>query len=238
MAFQPGRSGKILVNQYNVSAYFRDLEYALKADTGDTSTFGGTWHTHLSLLKDGQVKLGGLFDPTTGGSTDVLSTAFGASAARVYSHFPMDDTIGNPARLVSARESEYTEKQAVAGLVELNATIMSDGGADPGFSQKALSAETSSTNSTSIDNAASSSNGGVAHLHVTAYSGLTNAIFKIQHSTDNSVWADLATFATITAVGSERVVVATGTTVNRYTRAISTLSGSGSVTWQASFARR
>lgn len=119
MAFQPGRSGKILVNQYNVSAYFKDLEYALKADTGDTSTFGGSWHTHLNLLNGAQIKVSGPFDPTAAGYlTGILG---GASKNFVYG--PMGTTSGNPRRTGAVILSEYNEKQSVNGLVEVNATF-------------------------------------------------------------------------------------------------------------------
>ena len=61
---------------------------------------------------------------------------------------------------------------------------------------------------------------------------------KIQHSTDNSSWADLATFTTVTAVTSQQVVVAAATTVNRYTRALATITGVGTMTYAVTFARR
>jgi hypothetical protein len=60
---------------------------------------------------------------------------------------------------------------------------------------------------------------------------------KVQHSANNSTWADLVTFATVTAVGAEHAVVAPATTVNRYLRA--TWSGTfTSATFAVAFARR
>uniref|UniRef100_UPI003BB56F59 hypothetical protein n=1 Tax=Thermoanaerobacterium sp. DL9XJH110 TaxID=3386643 RepID=UPI003BB56F59 len=73
-------------------------------------------------------------------------------------------------------------------------------------------------NGTTVDNAASSSNGAVAHLHVTGFTGLSNAVIKVTHSTDNfsSSDVDLITFSTVSGLTSQRSTV-TGT-VNRYVR--------------------
>jgi hypothetical protein len=69
---------------------------------------------------------------------------------------------------------------------------------------------------TAVDNGGATSNGIIANLHITASDQST--IAKIQHSADNSTWADLVTFASIAAGrGAERKIV-TGT-VNRYLRA-------------------
>jgi hypothetical protein len=77
-------------------------------------------------------------------------------------------------------------------------------------------------------------------VHTTAIAGAApSVVWKIQHSTDNSTWADLVTFAASTAVGFERVEVAAGTTVNRYLRAIRTFGGTTtSITSAVAFARR
>ncbi|MGH3848414.1 MAG: hypothetical protein ACRDRT_01700, partial [Pseudonocardiaceae bacterium] len=99
-----------------------------------------------------------------------------------------------------------------------------------------LSAETTSGNGTSIDNAAASTTGGVGHLHVSAATAGPHVI-KVQHSVDNSVWADLITFASVTGATQERVAIAG--TVNRYTRGNHTPGGgSPSVTFATVFARR
>jgi NAD/NADP transhydrogenase alpha subunit len=51
----------------------------------------------------------------------------------------------------------------------------------------------------------------------------------VQHSVNGSVWADLVTFAQVTTTPTkERVVVAAGTTVNRYLRGNWTKGGAGS----------
>lgn len=74
-------------------------------------------------------------------------------------------------------------------------------------------------------------------LHVTAYTGLTNVVFKIQ-SDDNSGFSsatDRITFGTVTAVGSEFASVAGSFSSETYHRISWTASGAGSVTFAGFF---
>ena len=82
------------------------------------------------------------------------------------------------------------------------------------------------------------SNGGVAYLNVTGVTGTSpNIVVKVQHSTNNSTWVDLATFTAATAIGAQRIPVSG--TVNRYLRTLWTVTGTTpSLTFTASFARR
>jgi len=72
-------------------------------------------------------------------------------------------------------------------------------------------------------------NGAAGIQAVSAFSGLTGAVNKIQHSPDDSTWADLITFVNVTtAPGAQRVTSAG--TVDRYTRYVRDVTGSGSFT--------
>lgn len=72
-------------------------------------------------------------------------------------------------------------------------------------------------------------NGAVGYQLVSDFSGFTGVIGKIQHSADNSSWADLITFTNVTAANAAERLTAAGT-VNRYTRSVGTVTGSGSIT--------
>ena len=76
-------------------------------------------------------------------------------------------------------------------------------------------------------------------LHVTANDRSATVDVKIQHSTDDSVWADLITFTQV-GVGAETAEAKTVSgTVNRYVRAARTVAaGTGSITYAVGFARR
>lgn len=84
-------------------------------------------------------------------------------------------------------------------------------------------------------------NGGFAFQQVSAFSGFTGFVGKVRHSADDTTYADLATFADVTSApgssAAEAVTVAAGTTVHRYLSYDGNVTGSGSITVMAGFAR-
>jgi hypothetical protein len=83
---------------------------------------------------------------------------------------------------------------------------------------------------------ASTINGGAAYLAVSDYSGFTNVVVKVRSSADDTTYADLITFSTVTAAPfAERQTVAG--TVDRYLCVTGTVTGSGSITPFVGFAR-
>jgi hypothetical protein len=84
---------------------------------------------------------------------------------------------------------------------------------------------TNTSTGTAVDNGASSPNGGAAFLHVLQAAASDTYTIIVEHSTDNSVWATLATFTlNASQINSERKAVSA--TINRYTRYKATRSGS------------
>jgi hypothetical protein len=132
--------------------------------------------------------------------------------------------------------TEYSISSAVAATVDATLTTQTTGDTGYGACLATLAAITADTNGSSVDNGASSANGAVAHLHVTAYSGFTSNAIRIEHSTNNSTWTTLASFTSVTATTSQRLAI-TGT-VNRYVRLVDDVTGSGSCTRLVAFARR
>jgi hypothetical protein len=91
-----------------------------------------------------------------------------------------------------------------------------------------LSIITATANGTTVDNAAATSKGWTAQLNVIHAGGTTPTLdVVIEHSTDDSNWTTLATFAQVTtATGAQSLTsAAVTTTVNRYVRAKRTISG-------------
>lgn len=81
----------------------------------------------------------------------------------------------------------------------------------------------------SVDNLASSANGVTADLHVTALTlgGFTSLTVKLRHSTDNTTFADVHTYTTVTVAGSSERKTTAGT-INRYLAMSWDFVGSGS----------
>ena len=241
MAFIHGKSAVVLHGIYDLSAYLNDGSVSTMAETAETTAFGSSAKTYITGLKDGTITASGMFDGVAGAIDEVLTASIGSDTNAPVSFFPTTSTIGNPVKLLQAKTTGYSVSSPVGDVVSVSYDAQADGGIDHGVSLAALAAVVATTNSTSVDNTASTANGGLAQLHVTANTWSANATIKVQHSSDNSTWADLATFTGVgtTVTTSERVTVAAGTTVNRYLRAQNTLTaGSGSITYQVSFARR
>jgi hypothetical protein len=78
-------------------------------------------------------------------------------------------------------------------------------------------------------------NGGFAFQQVSAISWFTGFVGKVRDSADDTTYADLATFASVDARSAEAVTVAG--TVDRYLSFDGDVTGSGSITVMAGFAR-
>jgi hypothetical protein len=122
--------------------------------------------------------------------------------------------------------------------VKASGSVITSEGIDFGVVIDPETAITVDTNGTAVDNGASTANGGVAHLHVTAFSGLTSNSVIVEHSTDNAAWSTLGTFTLVTGTTSERLLITAGTTVNRYLRVRDDVTGTGSCTRIVTFNRR
>lgn len=178
-------------------------------------------------------------DTTTGAQWSNL-TSWKSSTAQPVTWCPQGVAVGSIGQMAAGLEASFSSMTQPNAAVKASLAVTCDGPSDFGtVLESGLTAVTTTGNGTARDGGAASSNGGVAHIHSTAFSGLTNDIVTIEHSVDGATsWATLVTFATITAVGGERVVVAPATTVRRYLRVVDTVTGTGSISRTVTFARR
>jgi hypothetical protein len=244
MSFRHGKSTKILVNEYDLSAYFRDASFASSVETAETTTYGaaGGAKTYVTGLNDATISMSGLFDGDAAAIDEVLTGILGSSTDANFT-IAADGGMTLGARCVSGQaiETKYEVKAPVADVVTTSADFQADASVGRAVILAPLSSVSATGNGSSVDNGTATTNGGIAVLHVTANTRNGTIIVKVQHSSDNSTFTDLATFATVatTTKTSERVSVALGTTVNRYLRVSYTVAGSsGSATIAATFGRR
>lgn len=247
MAFVHGKSGKVMVNAYHLSADVRGWTATWKRDMADTTALQDNGMRCTPGLMEGNVNLDGHFDSTAGRLIQVVTDAANSGAAGLggvdngllVSILPEGDTIGLPAIFCASDLENFEVESEVDDRVSVSLEAAADTTVDFGVSLHALGAETADANHASVDNAASTANGGAGILHVTSVSASDSIVVKVQHSTDDAVWADLITFTSFAAVGSERKEVAAGTTVNRYVRATTDVTGTAvSISYQCNFARR
>lgn len=234
-------TSRLLLGDFALSGYMRKAGAELEIAMLDSTVFTSPGAEEvIPGLKSGKFPLGGLLD-NDGAATGQHRQIFdqiGGTNADVVSWGPQGFTRGNPVVAVLGRETTYPITIDLKSVVAWMSDLTIDGPIDFAVSLADLAAVTGDADGTGVDNGAGTTNGGAAFLHCTAYAGLTSVVCKVQHSTDNSAWSDLATFTTVTAIGSERVTVAAGATVNQYLRASFDVTGSGSATLQMSFARR
>ena len=241
MAFIHGKGTIVLCNQFNLTAYYNEVSVARSVETAETTTFSKSAKTYITGLQDATISLGGLFDGDTDAVDEELTNVLGSNTGMVITVAPSGTlAIGDRTLSLTGKLTSYEISAPVGDVVSASSEFQADEGVGAGVSLHALTAETASSNGSTVDGLASSANGGFATLHVTANTNNNSGVFKVQHSSDNMTWADLVTFSTVatTVKTSERVTVASGTTVNRYIRSSFTTSGTGSTTYHINFARR
>lgn len=244
MSVQTGVTMKILVNQFDVTGYFKKMDLNNQTGMYDTTVFGSTSKAFIPGLRSGTFIVEGLFEDigTVNAPDNVFSGIEAAAIVPIVSIAPVGLALGNRVYLLQAHEHKHDIGAQIDALILNKADFTYNDGFDFGVSLHALTAETSLpfTGSAS-DNGAATTNGGVAFLHTSAIAGASpNAVIKIQHAAV-STYADLVTFSAVTslATGFQRIVVAAGTTVNRNLRATITEGGTtSSITPSVSFARR
>ena len=240
--FRHGKNTVVLVDQYDLSGYFKESTTSRSVETAETTAFGGSAKTYISGLKDGTMNLSGMFDGSTGAVDQVLAAALGASTDNVVTVQIEGNTAGTMAHMLATQQTSYEVSSPVSDVVSVTSQLQADGGLESGrvLAPATVVTTATTTNGTAVDNAAATTNGGVAHVHVSANANLGTTTIKVQHSVDNSTWVDLVTFATVatTIKTAQRVEVASGTTVNRYLRSQITTASTGSITTTVAFARR
>ena len=241
MAFIHGKNAVVLHGAYALTSFLNDGSISASVETAETTSFGNSAKTFVTGLRDGTLSASGMFDGAASAVDEVLTASIGSDSLSPVTFAPNGAAIGQRVVLLQAKTTSYDVSSPVGDVVSVSYDAQADGGLDHGVSLADLASISATTNSTSNDNTASTANGGLAQVHVTVNSRSSNSTIKVQHSSDNSTWADLASFTVVatTITTSERVAVAAGTTVNRYLRAQNTLAaGTGSITYQVSFARR
>lgn len=233
MAFSHGKGTVVLVGASDLSCYLNNVDWSATADTHETTTFCQDAKTYIPGLKDATASLSGLFDGDQDAVDEVLAGVLGGTA-QVVTIGVEGMVAGKRCRMLKALESEYSVSSPVGDVVAVDASIQADGGILAGVSLQALTATTGTGNGTSVDHGAATSNGGVAHLHVTDFIG-SGGVIKVQHSADGNTWVDLLTFTTINAATVERQEVSG--TVNRYLRAVRSSGTFIGITHAVAFAR-
>lgn len=238
--FRHGKRTAVFAGGADLSPYLNDATVSGSAETGETTAFGSDAKTYVAGPKDGTLTLGGMFDGTEKAVDEVLATLADADVDYPLTVLPEGAIVGRRASIASVKKTNYEIASPVSDVVAVSAEFQASDGIDRGM-VLAAGALTAALTGTGQDNGAATTNGGVAVLHATANTRDGATVVKVQHSADNITFVDLVTFSSVGAglTAGERIVVPSGTAINRYLRATATLAGStGSITITATFARR
>lgn len=241
MAFQPAQVSRILMGVLSLSGYTKSYTAGADTDMIDTTVLTDTAKTFIPGMDTSTVSCQMLLDSATTASSQYtnINTMQDGATSYPITVAPLGTALGTQlVALLDSLVTNVTYASTLTDAVTVALTSQTTGLTDFGVVLADLAAVTADTNGTSVDNGASTANGGVGHLHVTAFSGFTSNAIRIEHSTDNSVWATLGSFTTATGTTSQRLTIASGTTVNRYLRVVDDVTGTGSCTRAVFFARR
>jgi hypothetical protein len=234
MAKATGLLSRFFVGGYNLSG---DTS-ALDQIQGGPAVLDGT-----GLDKAAKERIFGLRDGSMAATT--FFNAVAAAEHVALSALPRTDTIGtfmvgnvvgNPAASINAKQANYDPTRDTTGNLTEKTTLNANGfGLEWGIALTAgARTDATATAGAAVDNAASTTFGAQAYLHVTGFTG-TSVDLKVEHSADNVSWSTLIDFGSVAAIGAFRGTAAG--TVSRYVRATSGTGTFSSVTFMVSFMR-
>lgn len=248
---------RMLLGGYNLSGDARTLgSVGVTYDTDDIQGWSDTLMQYV--MGHGVVSFGpfeasfsntaAATGPTDPGSHIVIPALIGTESTIATFAVGIREapTIGAPAFSHRCVPRDYTAPVA-NGAVRINADFSTASSTQSSNAKRwgqllAVGTSVSSTtNNGSLDNGASSSSGGIAVLHLTQSAGAMGSnswVIKVQHSANDSTWADLVTFsATGAAVAAEWDDTSATSTVNRYLRAQATKSAGTDIVYWVNFIR-
>lgn len=247
MSFTHGTNGRIWMDGFAASVYLDDVSMNGKTDTAETTTLSKTAKEYIPGLDMSTVKLKGFFDSNTVSPSSTFEGFLNARRRTIYTttFFPEGgDTINDPAYLLNGFMTDYAVDAQVKDAVTLKMEYQTNSGLQYGrvLTVDGTRTTTDADGEGRIDGVASSANGAVAILSTSAVLGtLPTLDVKLQHSTNDSVWTDIASgaFSQQTAVtGVKGNYLTVPGTINRYVRAVWTVGGTlPSFTFNVAFRR-
>lgn len=228
----------LLVDGYNVlsakvQTFSHEIEFELEpgeglGDSAREKEPTGLWTATLE-------QTGAFFDTTAARIHAAMSGV--PATVRQVAWATTGNTIGAIFTAVQgAFTSSYRVISAIGKLTKADVKYAVTGQIDEGVILQTHVQQTIDWNNASVDNLASSANGGVGYLQVSQLAGLTGFVGVIEDSTNDSTWTTLITFANVTASPAAQRLTVAGT-VKRYLRFRGDVTGSGTVTLFVGFSR-
>ena len=226
MAKSSGLGDNFYVAGYDVSGDIGSVSVAGGPATLDVTGIDKSAYERIGGVRTGQMSWKAFFNPSIGAAHERFSAL---PTADVICTYMRGTTLGNPAACQTSKQINYDGTRADSGEFTFAVEAQCNGfGVEWGQQLTAgKRTDTAATNGTSIDTTASAAFGAQAYLQAFSFTG-TDVTVKIQDSADNVSFADVTglSFTQITSgPTSERIATASGATVRRYLRAVTTTTG-------------
>ena len=236
--YGPSSVGFFLVGGRSLAGLTTEMTFKKIGATENTDALGDAWQESTPTGRlSGELYQTGWFDDAANSS--VAAFVGNETTSQIVTVAPAGSTAGSAMTgFEGAFGSQVERLIEKEGLHKLNVTYNVTGAIEEGKIIEALAVRTATGNSASVDNSASSASGGSGYLQITAASGTSPTLAAVlQHSTDDTTFATLASFTMAGSIGAERVTVSG--TVNRYIRVNATIGGSSSpsLTYTVGFSR-
>lgn len=236
------KSDRFLVDGVNLAGYLKSFAPSAQTEELDATVLSSTYRAYESGFKSGQISAEGIFaaDSTTADKIhDVFAAAISDESARVVTAGIGFYSIGSEAFLMDGCAVKYDIPTVLGQLILANADFRSTNGMSFGVWLTSAQYDAGTNNGTAVDGGVATTNGGLFHVHL-HNDDASDVDVKVQHSTTGvGAWVDLASVNNLSAdYDSGSAVVAKGTTVNRYLRAVATITGGNTILVSAAFARR
>jgi len=223
VSFVHGKNTSVYLGAIDLSGYLDSMDLSADADFADTTTFKATWKAGLVGVVGAKVDYTGLYDP---GEVQ-LGQLITSETPNVLTYCPGGDAaIGDRARLVNARETQWSNGAPVGGVVNIKGSFTSDGIVGIGDVLHPLGEDTNTTTGAEKDDAAATTTAWTAHLHVILVDG-GSWVVKLQDAASSGSYSDLTggAFTAATGATAERLQGAAGSTLRRYVRYVATRTG-------------
>lgn len=218
MAKRTGLGDRLYYNQYDLSGDVGAVQ-TMRASRAvqDVTGIDKDAVERLGVLPDGEMSFTAFWNDSASQSYPVLSAL---GTADVIGSYFAGTAIGNEAVSIKAKQVSLDVNRGQDGSLVLTTQLLGNG-APLDFGHQLTNGKqtfASSGTATKDDYGAATSYGASAYLHLLSIASGT-ATVKVQHSSDDSTYADLITFTASAAGTAERAsTAAITTTVNRYLR--------------------
>lgn len=193
-------------------------------------------HTPVGMTRASLTQTGALFDDATNGMH--LAFRGNSGTARIVCFAYEGNTIGQSfTGALGGLKTKYDVMVTIGALTKANAAYQIQGAFDDGVILQTHAQQTIDWTNTAVDSGASSGSGGVGYLQVSQFSGLTGFVGYIEDSADGSTdWTAIVTFSNVTSAPTAQRSAIAGT-VRQHIRFRGDVTGTGTITLMAGFAR-